>query len=305
MNRLQGETGPPGAVDGVVDADYLRALVNRRLGLLVPSEQIPPQRLHRAVRYALLAPGKRVRSLLCVLAAHAAGRDDLAPIDAGCAVEMVHTASLILDDLPAMDDALLRRGQPATHRQFGESTAILGAITLLNRAFGVLAGISSIPASQRTELVATLSAAVGSAGLTAGQEHDLHDRAGLTQACDVDRLNHLKTGVLFVAAVRLGGLTAGVPAADLERLARFGELFGLAFQTADDVADATGTTDSLGKDVGQDGGKPSVISIDGANAARDRIRAHLAEAERALAGCSFDTAPLVRFLADFTPRWAA
>lgn len=305
LDRFAREDEERGEDDQAVDVDYLRVLVNRRLGLLVPSESAPPQRLHRAVRYALMAPGKRVRPLMCIVAAHAAGRTDLAPIEAGCAIEMVHTASLILDDLPSMDDAALRRGMPSTHRKFGEGTAILGAITLLNRAFGVLASIDSLSGALRSELVCVLSEVVGSAGLAAGQEQDLHDRASLTDERHIDDLNRLKTGVLFVASARLGGMIAGVADSDLDHLSRFAERFGMAYQTADDLLDATATPELAGKDTGQDADKPTIVSLAGVEAARARIRLHAEDADRALSRCAFDTAPLSRFLTSFVTQTAS
>ncbi|WP_460451561.1 polyprenyl synthetase family protein [Alsobacter sp. SYSU BS001988] len=284
--------------------DYLRSIIQRRLALLVPSAHVRPQRVHSAIRYSLLAPGKRIRPMLCVLTAHGAGRTDSAALDAGCAIELVHTASLVLDDLPAMDDAALRRGQACAHLHFDESTAILSAIAMLNRAFGLLSTIDGVDDRTRTRLVARLSGVVGSAGLVAGQDCDLHDRAIYSDVARVEALNRLKTGVLFVAAVEFGGLVAGLCDDDLEKLARFGETFGLAFQTADDIVDARSTPEEAGKDVRQDGGKPTVVSLAGVDEARRRVAGQLVEARDVLSSCSFDIAPLDGLLDAFERKLA-
>ena len=153
----------------------LRAAVNGRLDALVPAGSRGPQRVNEAVRYALLAPGKRIRPLLTILAAMDFGAPVSDALDVACATEMVHTASLVLDDLPCMDDARLRRGQPTVHMRFDESTAILAAIALLNQAFATVTRTTRLSAETRLALVERLSAAVGFDGLVTGQENDLQD----------------------------------------------------------------------------------------------------------------------------------
>lgn len=263
-------------------ADFvaLRAIIAARLQALLPGVEQPPQRLHGAMRHALVGPGKRLRPLLTLLAARRFGGDEAAALEAGCAVEMVHAASLVLDDLPCMDDAELRRGKPATHRAFGEDTAILAAIALLNQAYGVMATLPGVPEAQRLRLVTLLVQAVGPLGLTGGQEHDLHDRCTHVATDEVDALNHQKTGVLFMAALEAGAVIGGAPETGVAAMRRFGRHLGLAFQTLDDLLDATATAQAAGKDVRQDDGKPTLISLCGLETAHERIWEHLRMARR-------------------------
>jgi geranylgeranyl diphosphate synthase type II len=257
------------------DFAQLRGEVLTRLGVLLPARGQAPARLHDAMQDALLGPGKRLRPLLTVLAARRFGGDEAAAIDAGCAVEMVHAASLVLDDLPCMDNALLRRGRPATHHAFGQDTAILAAIGLLNQAYGLLAALPGVPDGRRVRLVALLASAVGAQGLVGGQEIDLHARQQHVAPGEVDELNHLKTGVLFVAALEAGAVLAGAPDDGLPALRRFGRHLGLAFQTLDDVLDVAATAEAAGKDVNQDGSKPTLVSLFGVEGAWRRALDHL------------------------------
>jgi geranylgeranyl diphosphate synthase type II len=248
------------------------------------------------MRYSLLAPGKRLRPLLCLLAARAGGGDEGVALDAGCAIEMVHAASLILDDLPSMDDAGLRRGRQTAHLRFGEATAILAAIALLNRAYGVLAALEPLDEARRVRLVERLAEAVGSQGLAGGQEQDLNGRAALSDLERIDDLNALKTGPLFVLAAEFGGRLCGLEEGRLEPLRRFAAHLGLAFQTRDDLLDVVASKSAAAKDVGQDGGKPTVVSLAGCEAAGERIRDQLTSARSALIECRFENDALDRFL---------
>ena len=267
----------------------MREKVNERLSALLPGEEQQPAKLHRAMRFSLLGSGKRVRPLMCMLVCEAAGDGGYSfALDAGCAVEMVHTASLILDDLPCMDNAAMRRGRPTTHLEFGQSTAILASVGLLNRAFGVIAEHPGTDASVKAEALAVLSEAVGSNGMIAGQEIDLHERAKLTKAAPIEGVNWLKTGVLFVAAAHLGALAAGLEPARIDAVKTFAKHVGLAFQTADDLIDQTSDVQTAGKDVGQDNGTPTLVSLSGVEAARESCDAHLSEARVALAESGVD-----------------
>ncbi len=260
----------------------LRTQVDARLAELMGAPVQAPPVLREAVRYALLSPGKRLRPVLALLAAEhfgdgrrgaAGGRE--AALDAGCAIEMVHAASLVLDDLPCMDDAALRRGRPTLHRRFGEDMAVLAAIALLNEAYAVAASAPGLPAEARLELVRTLTGAVGLDGLVAGQARDLRERDGYAEATPLHELNRQKTGVLFVAAVESGARAAGAQGARLEAARNFARGLGEAFQILDDLLDATGTSESAGKDVGQDGGKPTVVSLIGPDGARAEMHRRL------------------------------
>jgi geranylgeranyl diphosphate synthase type II len=288
----------PVAANGGGEAlSLLRQRVDERLGALIPGGEVAPQNLHLAMRHALLAPSKRVRPVMCYLIAGPDGSGEQDALDVGCAIEMVHTASLILDDLPCMDDAALRRQRPTTHIAFGESTAILAAIALMNRAFGVIAELEAVPAPVRTRLAAILSEAIGSNGLVAGQEIDINGRSDFADARPVEHLNWLKTGVLFVASAEMGAVLGGLDSQQIAAVGSFARHFGLAFQTADDLLDQTAKVAEAGKDVGQDGHKPTLVSILGVEQAKMSCAEHLAQARRALAEARIDATRLDELVA--------
>jgi geranylgeranyl diphosphate synthase type II len=284
----------------VVDFASLRDMIAARLQVLLPGAEQSPQRLHGAMRHALVGPGKRLRPLLTLLAARRFGGDQAAALEAGCAVEMVHAASLVLDDLPCMDDAELRRGKPATHRAFGEDTAILAAIALLNQAYGLMATLPGVPEAARLRLVTLLVQAVGPQGLVGGQERDLHDRHAHAATTEVDMLNHQKTGVLFVAALEAGAVLGQAAEEGLVSMRRFGRHLGLAFQTLDDLLDATATPQMAGKDVRQDDGKATLVALCGPEAARRRVEEHLNQARREVAWPGRPTCVLEALLDEMT-----
>lgn len=277
-------------------AEGRREAVDRRLAVLVPETAGGGARLTEAARYALLAPGKRLRPLLAMAAAEHWGGEPLDALDAGCAVEMVHAASLILDDLPSMDDARLRRGRATVHRVYGEDLAVLAAVALLARAFGVLSA-SALSPEARLRLSAELSEAVGFDGLTGGQTRDLHQRNG-TGLDELAVLNRQKTGVLFELAAVAGALTTGADG-QVEAARRFGERLGAAFQIRDDLLDAEAEAAATGKDAGQDGDKPTVVSLLGAPGARARLLAELRGAEAAAGD-----GPLRQLIDWSFPGWA-
>jgi geranylgeranyl diphosphate synthase, type II len=286
----------PGPVTPAVVAS-LREAIDVRLGALVPPADAAPVTLNRAVRHALLAPGKRVRPLLTMLAAAQFGADPRRALDAGCAVELVHTASLVLDDLPCMDDARTRRGQPSTHAAFGEATAVLAAIAMLTRAFGLLGSIEGISPEARLDLLAILSRASGTEGLAAGQERDLKDRSFGDAVTKIDDINDLKTGVLFTAAVQMGGRIADCPPAVMEALGLLGREVGNAFQTLDDMIDLSRSSAQAGKDTGKDTGKGTIASSRGLNEARGEVRRHTALALAAIEPFTPPDGPLGSFVA--------
>ena len=250
--------------------------VNRRLPELVPPAAERPERVHEAMLYALTSPGKRLRPALALavaemLGARVRGARAAAVLDLACAVELVHACSLIFDDLPAMDDAELRRGRPTVHRAFGEATAQLAGLALLNRAYGVLAEAAQriVLARYTTEdMVHHLAAAVGSDGLIGGQALDLESGPG---ELDLERLEYVhshKTGALFIAAGELGAMAADARRRDLAVVTRFAKNLGLAFQITDDLVDVTATAEEAGKDVGQDVGKVTFVGLLGVEGAR-------------------------------------
>ena len=267
--------------------EALRAGVDRRLAELAPAVGSAPNRLVEAVRYALLAPGKRFRPMVTLLAAAEFGAPEGAALDAACAFEMIHTASLILDDLPAMDDAGLRRGLPTIHRTYDEATAILAGVGLLNQAYAVIAADHALPGPLRADLTARAAEAVGFSGLIAGQARDLFDRDLLRDPAVLERLNHEKTGVLIIASAQGGAAIAGAPPTAVEAVGRWGRHIGLAFQIRDDIIDAQASPETAGKDVGKDAAMTTVVSTLGVAGARHAMDGELAKASAALtsAGC--------------------
>ena len=246
--------------------------------LTAPDE--PSRDLYEAMRYMVLGGGKKLRPTLVLLAAEACGGSAEASMPAACAVEMIHTYSLIHDDLPAMDDDALRHGRPSCHKQFGEAMAILAGDGLLTEAFGVLATqIEDAATSKR--LAAELARAAGAVGMVGGQVADLAAQRGGGDERLLAVIHRRKTACLIEASVVMGAMTAGA-SEHLERsLREFGIHLGLAFQIADDVLDASASTNVLGKTAGKDAaaGKLTYVAHLGLDAARTRARA---EAERAV-----------------------
>lgn len=272
-----------------LDVDAMRRAIDGRLAAIC---QDGPLAVQKASRAAVLTPGKRMRPILVLLI----GGDGPAALDAGCAVEMIHAASLILDDLPAMDDAKLRRGRPATHRIFGEAAAILAAVSLIAQAFEVLSRLG-IAADRRARLAAILAEAIGAEGMAAGQQMDLDGTAASVEA--VEGLNALKTGALFRAAARMGSVIAVHPPETEAEIDDFARHLGLAFQIDDDALDGASSPSETGKDVGQDHGKPILAVMLGPASARSRKVQHMRHANAALMRAGIDRAGLHRFLTHY------
>lgn len=266
-------------VAGITPA-ALRAAVESRLAqLLVPGASA--DLLTAAMRAGAMGAGKRMRPLLVLLVARDLGCTAPALVDVACAVEMVHAASLMLDDMPCMDDAALRRGQPAVHVQYGEDVAMLAAVALLSRAFCVLADADDLPPATRNRLVAKLACTVGTQGLARGQFEDL--RGGSRRdAHAIAATNDLKTGVLLGVAVEMAAIVAEAGPATVDALRDFAFAAGQAFQLRDDFLDGADSA-ATGKDSGQDAGKATLIAALGRDSARQRLLAHLADADRHLA----------------------
>ncbi|KAJ0982182.1 hypothetical protein J5N97_010437 [Dioscorea zingiberensis] len=234
------------------------AAVNRALDLAVPLDE--PRRIHEAMRYSLLAGGKRVRPILCIAACELAGGPEALAIPPALAVEMIHTMSLIHDDLPCMDDDDLRRGQPTCHRAFGEPLAVLAGDALLSLAFRILSDPKSYPSdlspppSRILRSISELARYVGSEGLVAGQVVDI-ESTGLSESVPIDRLEYIhlhKTAVLLEASVVLGAIIGGGSDPQVERLRRYARCIGLLFQVVDDILDVTKSSQELGKTAGKD-----------------------------------------------------
>ncbi len=258
----------------------IRDEVDAALDGALPPETAWPATIHRAVRYSLFAGGKRIRPALVIASGEAVGgaRADLMPL--ACAVEMIHTYSLIHDDLPAMDDDDLRRGKPTSHKVFGEAIAILAGDALLTRAFHLLAevpdGCDETRLRRRMRAAAILGEACGTSGLIGGQVMDLESEGRSIDAADLERLHRAKTGALLSACVRGGAILGGADDAGLERLTQYASAIGLAFQVVDDVLDATEDAEHLGKTAGKDEAakKATYVSVHGLEPAR-RLAASL------------------------------
>jgi geranylgeranyl diphosphate synthase type II len=225
-----------------------------------------PARLAEAIRYSLLAPGKRLRPTLVLWSAEACGCDEGRAMAAACAVEMVHCYSLVHDDLPAMDDDDLRRGRPTLHRAYDEATAILAGDALLALAFDVLARHTE-PPQVAAECCAALAVAAGAAGLVGGQADDLDRQSADDDVAALERIHERKTGAMIQVSLRLGALVAQATAVQKAALDTFGQKLGVAFQIADDVLDVQGHESALGKRVGKDRAQgkltfPALLGVD-------------------------------------------
>jgi geranylgeranyl pyrophosphate synthase len=229
--------------------------VDASLDALLPAADAPPAVLHEAMRYSVLAPGKRLRPALTLLAGEALGAPRDALLPGGCALELIHTYSLIHDDLPALDDDDLRRGRPTLHRQFDEATAILAGDALLTLGLTLLASEpASVPAEARRRAVELVGTAIGTGGMIGGQVEDLaaERQWPAEPAAALERIHRGKTGALLTAALRLGGVLASAGPTEDAWLLTLGERLGLMFQIADDILDVEGSAAQLGKSAGKD-----------------------------------------------------
>jgi geranylgeranyl diphosphate synthase, type II len=267
--------------------------VNEWLDRLVPSETTPPEQLHRAMRYSLLAGGKRLRPVLVLGAGEAFGADtdDLMP--AACAIEMIHTYSLIHDDLPAMDNDDLRRGRPTCHKAFGEAVAILAGDALLTQAFRVLAADApKRDAERQVRVIREVATAAGTVeALIGGQMADIESEGKKVDGSTLEYIHRSKTGAMIAASVVVGGTVAGANEAQIEKLRGYGQRIGLAFQIADDILDVTSTSEQLGKTPGKDqaANKATYPAIHGIAASQARARELVDEAVEIASGLGLKT----------------
>ncbi len=267
-------------------AEYMarqQKAVEAALDRWVPGEDENPATIHRAMRYSLFAGGKRVRPLLAIAAAEAVSDAPSGIESCACALEMIHTYSLIHDDLPALDNDDLRRGRPTCHKVFGDAMAILAGDALLTLAFEVLATLDA-GAERRIELVRELATASGTVGgMIGGQVNDIEGEGKHPTARLLDSIHRAKTGALLRASVRMGAIYAGADAEQLAALTAFGEHVGLAFQIVDDILDVEQSSEALGKTAGKDAAQnkitfPAVYGIERSRemAEEERLAAHLA-----------------------------
>jgi len=250
--------------------------VNAALDRLLPKESAKPATIHKAMRYSLFAGGKRIRPALCLAAAEAChGRIENA-LPLACAVECIHTYSLIHDDLPAMDNDDFRRGKPTNHKVFGEGIAVLAGDALLTQAFELAAKAKSQPRFSHKELVGEIAYASGSLQLIAGQVADLEGEGKKVSAAQLKYIHERKTSALLCCAVRLGGMSANCSSSQLKALTDFGYNVGLAFQIIDDILDVTQTSEQLGKTAGKDTSAqkatyPSIIGLEKSRRIANRL----------------------------------
>ena len=227
-------------------------LVDAELDRLVPPDSTSPETIHRAMRYSLFAGGKRIRPILCMEAAHTAGGDAPSAVACACSLELIHTYSLIHDDLPALDNDDYRRGKLTNHKVFGDAMAILAGDSLLTIAFQVLAQLDA-PNDRKVRLIAELAVASGTVGgMIGGQVADLEGEGKPPEPALLESIHRAKTGALLRASLRMGAIFAGASPEQYQALSCYGEHVGLAFQIVDDLLDVEESSASLGKTAGKD-----------------------------------------------------
>jgi geranylgeranyl diphosphate synthase type II len=278
-----------------------RALIDSELDRLIPKESAEPTRVHSAIRWSLFAGGKRFRPALLLAAGRTfgAGNDDL--LKAACALEMIHTYSLIHDDLPSMDDDELRRGRLTCHVKFDEATAILAGDALQTLAFQTIAEDEHLSAQLRVQLIAEIARAAGTPeGMVAGQAHDLDAESREVTNAELERIHHRKTGALIRAAARCGAIVAGASDDELAAITDYATNLGLLFQITDDLLDVTATAADLGKTPGKDARsrKATYPALYGIEATRAQLDAVHRAACSALENIDTRT-KLLRSIADF------
>jgi geranylgeranyl diphosphate synthase type II len=261
-----------------------QSLIDSVLETWVPSPDQEPRSIHEAMRYSLFAGGKRIRPVLAIASARAVSDAPLGVENAAVTLELIHTYSLIHDDLPAMDDDDLRRGRPTCHKVFGEALAILAGDALCTLAFDVLSRIPYVAAEQKVRLIEELAKGSGTVGgMIGGQVHDIEGERQSPSAALLEKIHRAKTGALLQASVRIGAIYAGATERELESLTEYGEHIGLAFQIVDDILDVEQTSEKLGKTAGKDQAQqkitfPAVYGLDRSRemAEEQRVAAHSA-----------------------------
>lgn len=279
-----------------------RALVDEALARLLPPEDAPPPTIHRAMRYSVLAGGKRLRPILVIAGAEAVGGRAETALPTACALELIHTYSLIHDDLPAMDDDDYRRGRLTSHKVFGEAMAVLAGDALLTLAFGLIARNVAEVRDARVicDVVAEVAHAAGWAGMVGGQVVDIESEGKPVTAETLDYIHLHKTAALIRASLRVGAMLAGADAEPLGAITRAGERLGLAFQIVDDILDVEGNLVELGKTAGSDERKQKATypALHGLAVSRRRAQALIDEAKAELTPLGPAAGP-IQALADF------
>jgi geranylgeranyl diphosphate synthase, type II len=280
------------------EADH--AAIEASLDRILPPEDAQPPSIHRAMRYSVFAGGKRIRPALCLEAARMFTENLEGAIDAGCALEFIHTYSLIHDDLPALDNDDLRRGKPTNHKVFGEAMAILAGDGLLTLAFATLAS-APIEAARRVRVIAEIGAAAGTIrGMVGGQVADVEAEGKPIDAGTLEYIHRSKTAALIRGSIVAGAISGGAADADIERLRRFGDTIGWAFQVVDDLLDVEESSAALGKTAGKDQAQkkatyPALYGIEKSRAIANELETRaLAELD-----CYGERAARLRQLAEF------
>ncbi|GBC96849.1 Farnesyl diphosphate synthase [bacterium HR16] len=256
-------------------------LIDNALERYLPGEDVRPQSLHRAMRYSTMSGGKRLRPVLVIAGAEAVGGEAEMVLPTACAVELIHTFSLIHDDLPAIDNDTLRRGRPTCHVQFGEAVAILAGDALFASAFELIArNADAVPAERVVQVLKLVAEASGTRGMVGGQMVDIESEGKEADADIVEYIHRHKTAALIRASVVSGAILAGAEQWQVDALSRYGELTGLAFQIADDLLNVTGDPRKTGKAVGTDAarGKVTYPALFGVEASRQRAHQLVQEA---------------------------
>jgi geranylgeranyl diphosphate synthase, type II len=250
VGRSVSSLSAPMALPAFFEED--RVAVDAHLEKLLPSEATPPASIHQAMRYSVLAGGKRIRPILCLETARIFAAEVTPALHPACAIEFIHTYSLIHDDLPALDNDDLRRGKPTSHKKFGEATAILAGDALLTLAFEVV-GVTPVDAERRVSMLTEIATAAGTVnGMVGGQVADLEAEGKPVAKKMLEYIHRSKTAALIRASVTAGALCAGANKSDVARLRRFGENIGWAFQVTDDILDVEESSSALGKTAGKD-----------------------------------------------------
>jgi geranylgeranyl diphosphate synthase type II len=284
--------------DDFLDA-YLKdrqKIIEEALQRYLPDEDAIPQELHTATHYSVFAGGKRIRPILCLAAHEACGGDLAAAMPTACALELIHTYSLIHDDLPAMDNDDLRRGKPTCHKVFGDAMAILAGDALLTEAFVLLAHSEKVrlSADRRLAVIAEIATAAGIAGMVGGQALDILAEKNKPDFKGLEAIHRRKTGALIIAAVKTGAILASASEQKITALAAYGFHIGMAFQIADDILNVEGNREEMGKSTGSDEqhGKVTYPSLLGMDAAKKKLAEHVDAAQDSIENFDSRALPL-------------
>jgi geranylgeranyl pyrophosphate synthase len=289
------------ASEAILFLAQVRPLIDAELDRLLPPETAEPAKVHAAIRWSVFAGGKRLRPALLLATGRTLGASDQGLLRTACALEMIHTYSLIHDDLPSMDNDDLRRGRPTCHVRFDEATAILAGDALLTLAFQTIAADKNLSPEIAVQVIAEVARASGTPdGMVAGQAYDLAAESGAVTGAQLERIHQQKTGALMGVAVRCGAILAGANDAELTALSHYGAQLGLLFQITDDLLDVTATAEELGKTPGKDARsrKATYPSLYGVEATREYLMSAYQGACVSLDSVSQPT-QLLRAIADF------